>query len=61
MQVGQGDSGMVTMNQSLLSLVQLGQISVEDAYAHSGDTDELRTMVEGKAGKRAPAAKPSYR
>ncbi|MFP6686173.1 MAG: ATPase, T2SS/T4P/T4SS family, partial [Polyangiaceae bacterium] len=61
MQVGQGDSGMVTMNQSLLSLVQLGQISVEDAYAHSGDTDELRTMVEGKGGKRAPAAKPSYR
>jgi twitching motility protein PilT len=48
MQVGQGDSGMVTMNQSLFNLLKLGQISVEEAYAHSADAEELRQMLEGK-------------
>jgi twitching motility protein PilT len=50
MQVGQGGSGMQTMNQSLLSLYQRRQIALEAAMEHAGDVDELRSMVEGRGG-----------
>ena len=61
MQMGQGDSGMTTMNQSLLTLVQSGQIGKDDAYAHSSDVDELRLMLEGKAQVRRPPPGGGYR
>ena len=48
MQVGQEDSGMCTMNQSLYDLFTRGMITVDDAMAHSGDADELRAMLEGR-------------
>lgn len=59
MQVGQGGSGMQTMNQSLLSLYQRRQITLEVAMEHAGDVDELRSMIEGRGGplrtsERAP-------
>jgi twitching motility protein PilT len=54
MQVGQGTSGMQTMNQALYQLYQRRQISLDVAYEHASDVDELRTMMEG----RAPGAKP---
>jgi Tfp pilus assembly ATPase PilU len=34
------------MNQALLSLFQRRIISLEDAFAHSGDVDELRSMMD---------------
>jgi twitching motility protein PilT len=47
MQVGQARFGMQTMNQSLLGLYQRGEITLEDALAHSNDVDEMRTMLAG--------------
>jgi twitching motility protein PilT len=49
MQVGQGQHGMQTMNQSLYSLYARRLISLEEAMGRSSDQDELRTMIEGKA------------
>ena len=48
MQVGQGGSGMQTMNQALFNLFQRRIITLEQAMAHSGDTDEFRAMMEGR-------------
>ncbi len=56
MQVGQSDSGMQTMNQSLYDLYQRGMITLDDAMSYAGDVDELRGMIEGRAiapGQRA--------
>ena len=48
MQVGQGQHGMQTMNQSLFSLYSRRQITLEEAMGRSTDQDELRNMIEGK-------------
>jgi twitching motility protein PilT len=47
MQVGQTRFGMQTMNQALLGHYQRGDITLEDALAHSSDMDELKTMLAG--------------
>jgi len=49
MQVGQGKSGMQTMNQSLYSLYQKRLISLEDAMAYSVDPNELQSMLDGRS------------
>ncbi len=56
MQVGQQGSGMQTINQSLCQLVQMGLISLDEAYAHASDTEELRQMIEGRVTRGAGAA-----
>jgi twitching motility protein PilT len=48
MQVGQGKHGMITLNQSLFSLLQRRLINVEEALARSYDPDELRQMIAGQ-------------
>src|SRR5690606_39975014 len=49
MQVGQGQHGMQTFNQSLSDLIQRGMITRETGLARSSNTDELETMLsEGK-------------
>jgi twitching motility protein PilT len=48
MQVGQEKFGMQTLNQSLFHLYQKRQISMDEAFAHSTEHDELRNMIEGK-------------
>jgi twitching motility protein PilT len=53
MQTGQDDSGMMTMNQSLLSHVKNGILSKADAIEHSFMQDELIKMVAG-VQERAP-------
>jgi twitching motility protein PilT len=58
MQVGQAGSGMQTMNQALYNLYQRRLISLEQAMAHSGDTDELRAMLEGRGINPNPGAAP---
>lgn len=57
MQVGQAGSGMQTMNQALHALYQRRLITLEQAIAHSGDVDELRSMLDGR-GIQAPGAPP---
>ncbi len=58
MQIGQGKSGMQTMNQSLYSLYQRRLITLEDAMAYSGEATELQNMLDGKSPV-VPAG-PSY-
>lgn len=45
MQVGQKDSGMTTMNQTLASLVKKGVISKEDAIEHATDVEEVKKNI----------------
>jgi twitching motility protein PilT len=49
MQIGQGRSGMQTMNQSLYSLYQRRLITLEDALGYSSDPNELQAMLEGRS------------
>jgi twitching motility protein PilT len=60
MQVGQGVSGMQTMNQALFQLYQRRQISLEVAYEHSSDTEELRMMMEGRFTTPRPPTTTRY-
>src|SRR5690349_9492345 len=57
-QIGQGKSGMQTMNQSLYSLYQRRLITLEDAVAYSSDPTELTMMIEGRS-PMVPAG-PTY-
>lgn len=45
MQMGQDQSGMSTMNQNLMYYLEQGVISMEDAFSHSPDVEELERMV----------------
>lgn len=49
MQVGQERSGMVTMNQSLVSLIVKRKIDVRTAFSATSDPDQLDSMLK-KAG-----------
>ena len=44
-QIGQGKSGMITMNQSLVRLYQHQTISLEDARRHSTDIEEFTSLL----------------
>jgi twitching motility protein PilT len=63
MQIGQGKSGMQTMNQSLASLVTKRLVDPEIAKGRSPDVEELKQLINkgpdamGAAGGRRP--KPS--
>lgn len=57
MQVGQARNAMQTMNQSLYSLLQRGEVTLNDALARSSDPDELRTMIEQGGGARKRGTK----
>jgi twitching motility protein PilT len=48
-QLGQGKSGMMTMNQSLYKLYQNKQILLEDARANSNDLDEFTSMLQNQS------------
>ncbi len=54
MQVGQTKYGMITMNQSLFSLVQRRLITPEIAMARSPDAEEFRTMMANRGGAQRP-------
>ncbi len=47
MQMGQGDSGMQTMNQALASLIQRNVVTMDEGIATSSDQDELKQMLQG--------------
>ncbi len=56
MQMGQGKSGMQTLNQSLCSLYLRHLITLEDALNTSSDQEELRTMI-ANGGQLKPVAR----
>jgi twitching motility protein PilT len=58
MQVGQNRFGMVTLNQTLLALVQKRLISVDEAVGRTSELDEFRTMLVN-AGISAAAQGPT--
>jgi twitching motility protein PilT len=47
MQAGQEDTGMQTMNQSLMSLVKQGILSKNDAFEYSHMPDEIAKLLTG--------------
>ncbi len=59
MQVGQAQSGMQTMNQSLATLVARRQITLEEAQGRSNDPIELVQLLE--AARAAVPARPQTR
>jgi twitching motility protein PilT len=46
MQAGQGETGMITMNQSLLGLVRSGVLSKQDAYENSPLPEEIQKVLQ---------------
>jgi twitching motility protein PilT len=59
MQVGQDKYGMITLNQSLFNLAQRRLITVDEAFARTGDVDELKAMfqnAQAQGGRPAGAA-----
>jgi twitching motility protein PilT len=56
MQIGQGKSGMQTLNQSLASLYLRRLITLEEAVGHTSDPDELEQIIS--AGGAAPGGRP---
>jgi twitching motility protein PilT len=61
MQVGQDKFGMQTMNQSLFSLFQKRQISMEVALARSQDPEELKQMLSNPAAGMNMQRRPPVR
>jgi twitching motility protein PilT len=60
MQMGQGKSGMQTMNQSLAALVGKRAIDLELAKGRSPDVEELLQLVsQGPNAKRAAGGRPA--
>lgn len=55
MQTGQDKFGMQTFNQSLYTLYQTKQISLETAMLRSSNTDELQDMINRGSPVGAPA------
>jgi twitching motility protein PilT len=58
MQVGQQKHGMQTLNQSLYSLYARRLIALEEAMGRSNDTEELRSMIEGRVAGGSAAQAP---
>ena len=56
MQLGQGKSGMQTMNQSLASLYLRRLITLEEAMSHSSEPEELEQIIS--TGGTAPGRPP---
>jgi twitching motility protein PilT len=50
MQIGQSKFGMQTFNQSLCELYIKKQISLEEAFGHTSELDELKTMILNAGG-----------
>lgn len=46
MQTGQAESGMQTMNQSLINAIKNNLITLEDAFRISPDVEELKRMIK---------------
>jgi twitching motility protein PilT len=58
MQIGQSKFGMQTFNQSLTELYLKKQISLEEAFGHTSELDELKTMILNGGGSLGSHAGP---
>ena len=58
MQVGQEKFGMVTMNQSLFSLMQRRIIRIEEGFYRSPDPEELKQMMSTAGGPGTMPRRP---
>jgi twitching motility protein PilT len=56
MQIGQGKSGMQTLNQSLANLYLKRAITLEEAVSHSSEPEELQQII-ANGGNQVPAAR----
>jgi len=61
MQLGQGTSGMQTLNQCLAGLYLKRLVTLEDAIGASSDANELQQIIAGGAGAAASKAGPPGR
>ncbi|HXU80148.1 MAG TPA: type IV pilus twitching motility protein PilT [Polyangia bacterium] len=59
MQIGQGKSGMQTLNQCLASLYLRRMISLEEAVTHSSEPEELQQII-ASGGNQPPPARGAY-
>jgi twitching motility protein PilT len=59
MQIGQGKSGMQTLNQSLAALYLRRAITLEEAVSHSSEPDELQQII-ASGGNQTPPRAASY-
>jgi twitching motility protein PilT len=59
MQIGQGKSGMQTLNQCLASLYLRRMISLEEAVSHSSEPEELQQII-ASGGMQAPPVRGAY-
>jgi twitching motility protein PilT len=59
MQIGQGKSGMQTLNQSLASLYLRRLITLEEAMSHSSEPEELEQIISTGGGTPGrPSGRP---
>jgi twitching motility protein PilT len=54
MQIGQGKSGMQTLNQCLASLYLRRMITLEEAVSHSSEPEELQQIIASGGSQVAP-------
>ena len=54
MQIGQGTTGMQTLNQHLAQLYHAHTITLEEAIGNSSDTNELQQILGGGAKEKRP-------
>jgi len=59
MQIGQGKSGMQTLNQCLASLYLRRMISLEEAVSHSSEPEELQQII-ASGGMQPPPVRGAY-
>ncbi len=59
MQIGQGKSGMQTLNQSLSGLYTRRLITLEEAVSHSSDPEELQQIISSSGNQAPPSGKSS--
>jgi twitching motility protein PilT len=55
MQLGQGTSGMQTLNQCLAGLYLKREVTLEDAIGASSDPNELQQIIASGGGKAGAA------
>lgn len=58
MQTGQDQSGMQTLNQSLVQLIERRQITVPEAMELTSEAQELEMLIKNKSGARPPNPVP---
>ncbi|HET6280383.1 MAG TPA: type IV pilus twitching motility protein PilT [Polyangia bacterium] len=57
MQIGQGTTGMQTLNQCLAGLYLQRRVTLEEAIGHSSDPNELQQIIASGAGATGPQNK----